>query len=271
MDRYAVFGNPIGHSKSPFIHQQFALQTAEPISYEAILAPVEGFADSWQHFINAGGKGANVTMPFKEQAFALAQVRSEAALQAGAVNTLYFNDAGQIVGDNTDGVGLLHDLQRLGVVLAEAKVLIIGAGGATRGIVGPLLKAGVGQIVIANRTQAKAEAIAANFNAKVSAAALTDIPMLPYQFVINATSSGLTGQRPEFDSVHLAHCQLAYDMLYGASPTAFLVWCQQQGVQNTADGLGMLVGQAAAAFALFRGKQPDMAPVLAQLKAQLAL
>ncbi len=269
MDRYAVFGNPIGHSKSPFIHQQFALQTGESIQYEAILAPLDGFADAWQQFVAAGGKGANVTMPFKEQAFVLADVLSERAVQAGAVNTLMFNDAGQVVGDNTDGVGLLHDLARLNLVLTDAKVLILGAGGATRGIIGPLLSAGVAKIVIANRTLAKAQTIAAIFEQRVSAAALDNIPQQPYTLIINATSSGLSGERPPIAAATLTGCQLAYDMLYGAVPTPFLTWCRAHGVQQTADGLGMLVEQAAAAFTLWRGKSPDTAPVMAQLKAQL--
>lgn len=269
MDRYAVFGNPIGHSKSPYIHQQFAVQTGESLSYEAILAPVEGFADSWRSFVNEGGKGGNVTVPFKEQAFALADVLSERAQQAGAVNTLYIDSAGMLVGDNTDGIGLVQDLRRLGAKLADASILLIGAGGASRGVVGPLLEAGVAQVVIANRTIAKAQAIAANFSHNVTAVSLTAIPEQPYQIVINATSSGLANERPDIASKHLIHCQLAYDMLYGAKPTAFLAWCKEQGVPMQADGLGMLVAQAAAAFMLWRGKQPDIEPVLTLLKAQL--
>lgn len=270
MDRYAVFGNPIGHSKSPFIHQQFAWQTAESLSYEAILAPVEGFADSWRAFVSNGGKGGNVTVPFKEQAFALADVLSERAQQAGAVNTLYIDSHGQLVGDNTDGIGLVQDLQRLGARLTDACVLLLGAGGASRGVVGPLLQAGVAKVVIANRTVAKAQAIAASFTSKVTAVGLDDIPLQPYQIVINATSSGLSNERPAIASVHLTHCKLAYDMLYGAKPTAFLSWCQEQGVPVQADGLGMLVAQAAAAFAIWRGKQPDINPVLTLLKVQLS-
>lgn len=270
MDRYAVFGNPIGHSKSPYIHQQFALQTAESLSYEAILAPVAGFADSWRTFVSEGGKGANVTVPFKEQAFALAEILSERAQQAGAVNTLYINSEGKLVGDNTDGIGLVQDLERLGAKLTNAAILLLGAGGASRGVVGPLLQAGVAKIVIANRTVEKAQAIAASFPASVIAASLDAIPEQPYHLVINATSSGLTNERPELGSKHLRQCQLAYDMLYGAKPTAFLSWCKEQGVPVQADGLGMLVAQAAAAFSIWRGKQPDITPVLTQLKAQLS-
>lgn len=269
MDRYAVFGNPIGHSKSPYIHQQFALQTGESLSYEAILAPVDGFADSWRTFINEGGKGGNVTVPFKEQAFTLADILSERARQAGAVNTLYINSEGKLVGDNTDGIGLVQDLERLGAKLTNASILLLGAGGASRGVVGPLLQAGVAKIVIANRTVAKAQAIANAFPASVIATSLDTIPEQPYHLVINATSSGLTNERPALADKHLAHCQLAYDMLYAAKPTAFLSWCKKQGVPVQADGLGMLVAQAAAAFTIWRGKQPNVEPVLALLQDQL--
>ncbi|MDX1391200.1 MAG: shikimate dehydrogenase, partial [Rheinheimera sp.] len=164
MDRYAVFGNPINHSKSPFIHRQFAASLGEQLQYDAILAPVDGFADSWQQFVAAGGKGGNVTVPFKEQAFQLADVVSERARQAGAVNTLYINSEGQLCGDNTDGIGLVADLLRLNVDLKGIRVLLLGAGGACRGVIGPLLAAGVSNIVLANRTVSKAEAIANQFD-----------------------------------------------------------------------------------------------------------
>lgn len=268
MDRYAVIGNPIGHSKSPFIHTQFAASLGEQLQYDAILAPVDGFADSWRAFVASGGKGANVTVPFKEQAYQLAQVLSQRAKQAGAVNTLYINDAGQLCGDNTDGIGLVNDLVRLGAKLQSATVLLLGAGGAARGVIGPLLDAGVASLVLANRTQSKAESIAANFGSRVSASNFSDIPDLPYQLVINATSSGLTGQRPDISTKHLKLCQLAYDMLYGAEPTPFLLWAKQQGAAQCADGLGMLLSQAGEAFYIWRGKLPDITPVMAMLKAQ---
>lgn len=269
MDRYAVFGNPINHSKSPFIHQQFAAQTGEQLSYQAILAPVDGFAESWQAFVAAGGKGGNVTLPFKEQAFQLAEILSGRATLAGAVNTLYFNEQGQLCGDNTDGVGLVADLERLQAPLTDAVVLLLGAGGASRGVIGPLLSAGVRQIVLANRTEAKAEAIAALFPGQVTACRLDNIPRQPYPVIINATSSGLSGERPQIDAQLLSGCQFAYDMLYASEPTPFLRWCQQKGVAQIADGLGMLVSQAAESFRIWRGKWPDVLPVLLQLKAQL--
>lgn len=270
MDRYAVFGNPIGHSKSPFIHTQFAAAMGEQLQYDAILAPLDGFADSWRRFVAEGGKGGNVTVPFKQQAYQLAERLSDRAKQAGAVNTLYIDSEGKLCGDNTDGIGLVADLKRLGVNPDGITVLLLGAGGASRGAIGPLLDAGVKQLVLANRTVSKAEAIAVSFDAEVSACGYADIPPQPYQLVINATSSGLSGERPLIAAEHLKHCQLAYDMLYGAEPTAFLRWTIAAGVPQQADGLGMLLSQAAEAFYLWRGKRPDIAPVLALLKKQLS-
>lgn len=270
MDRYAVFGNPIGHSKSPFIHAQFAAALGEQLQYDAILTPLDGFADSWHGFVAAGGKGGNVTVPFKEQAYQLAEILSERAKQAGAVNTLYIDSAGKLCGDNTDGIGLVADLTRHGVTLNGITVLLLGAGGASRGAIGPLLDAGVKQLVLANRTVSKAQVIAANFGPRVSACGYADIPPQPYQLVINATSSGLSGERPLIAAQHLQHCLLAYDMLYGAAPTPFLQWAKAQGVPQQADGLGMLLSQAAEAFYIWRDKRPDITPVLAVLKQQLS-
>lgn len=271
MDRYAVFGNPIGQSKSPFIHSQFALQCNQQMQYEAILAPADGFADSWRDFVASGGKGGNVTVPFKEQAYQLAEVLSARAQQAGAVNTLYLDSAGRLCGDNTDGTGLVADLTRLGVNLAGCTVLLLGAGGASRGAIGPLLDAGIRQLVLANRTISKAQTIAASFDSRVVASGLTDIPEQAYPLIINATSTGLTDDRPEIAATYLKDCQLAYDMVYGAQPTTFMQWAKQHGVPQQADGLGMLLAQAAAAFAIWRGVTPDIEPVMALLKKQLAV
>jgi shikimate dehydrogenase len=269
VDRYAVFGNPIGQSKSPFIHAQFAMQCAQALTYEAILAPVDGFADSWHAFVANGGSGANVTAPFKQQAYQLADILSARARLAGAVNTLYFDQSGQLYGDNTDGIGLVNDLQRLGVNLATSTVLLLGAGGASRGVIGPLLDAGVPRLVLANRTASKAEDIAAAFDHRVIACGFNQIPQHSYQLVINATSSSLTAQRPDIPAVHLQHCQLAYDMSYSAELTPFLTWSKQHGARQQADGLGMLVSQAAEAFYIWRGKRPDIMPILTSLKQQL--
>ncbi len=267
VDRYAVFGNPIGHSKSPFIHRWFAEQTGQDLQYDAILAPVDGFADSWQGFVATGGRGANVTAPFKEDAMALAQVVSERAQQAGAVNTLYIDNSGQLCGDNTDGLGLVADLQRLEATLKGANVLLLGAGGASRGVVGPLLAAGVARVHIANRTPDKASIVANLFGHQVTASGYADIPADSWQLVINATSSSLSQQRPDLPAAHLQSCKLAYDMAYGKEATAFLRWCQQHAVPTCADGIGMLVAQAAESFAIFRGVKPNMMPILEKLTA----
>lgn len=269
MDRYAVFGNPIGHSKSPFIHAQFAKALKEPVQYEAILAPLESFADSWREFVSQGGKGANITVPFKQQAYQLAEHLTERAKLAQAVNTLYIDSEDKLCGDNTDGIGLVMDLQRLQQKLTSSTILILGAGGATRGVIAPLLQAGAKTIVIANRTLSKAQEIAFNFAPQVQAAPLHAIPDLTYNLVINATSSGLSGERPQIDGKHLRYCQLAYDMLYATEPTAFLTWTKKSGAKQQADGLGMLVAQAAESFYIWRGKRPNIAPVIELLTKQL--
>lgn len=269
MNRYAVFGNPISHSKSPQIHQAFAKQLGLKLSYEAILAPLDGFADNWRQFVSSGGRGANITVPFKEIAFDVAERLSERALIAGSVNTFYFNAAGEVVGDNTDGLGLVADLQRLGFALQDIDVLILGAGGACRGVVEPLLAAGVATVTVANRTAMRAEVVADNFARQVSGHGYDDIPLRRYSLVINATSMGLKQQRPPLDTKYLAGCVLAYDMMYGAVLTPFLQWCQQHGVVQVADGLGMLVGQAAESFYLWHGVKPDIVPVLQSLRSAM--
>ena len=269
MNRYAVFGNPINHSKSPQIHQWFAKQLGVELSYEAILAPLDGFADSWRQFVQAGGRGANITVPFKEIAFDVAERLSERALIAGSVNTFYFNAAGEVVGDNTDGLGLVADLQRLGFVLQDKDVLILGAGGACRGVVEPLLAAGVATVTVVNRTAMRAEVVAENFARQVSGHGYDDIPRRRYPLIINATSMGLKQQRPPLDATYLEGCEFAYDMMYGTALTPFLSWCQQYGVPQVADGLGMLVGQAAESFYLWHGVKPDIVPVLQDLRSSM--
>ncbi|KPF67995.1 shikimate dehydrogenase [beta proteobacterium AAP99] len=264
MDRYAVLGNPIAHSKSPAIHTAFAAQTAQPLSYERIEVPLDAFAARVGELIRAGFRGFNVTVPFKEQAFTLAQHCTPRARAAGAVNTLMATADG-LLGDNTDGAGLVADLRRLGAPLAGARVLLLGAGGASRGVILPLRDAGVAELAICNRTADKALTLASEFGTAVQEPASADTP---YDVVINATSAGLAGALPPLPAGAVAAHSFAYDMLYGAQPTAFMQHCAALGAR-TADGLGMLVGQAAESFALWRGVRPDAAPVLEQLRAAM--
>ncbi|GAA0372805.1 shikimate dehydrogenase [Bowmanella denitrificans] len=271
MDQYAVFGNPIAHSKSPFIHKMFAEQTGQSLHYAAILSPLDGFAESVSTFIASGGRGANVTVPFKEQAFKLVEQLSPAARQAGSVNTLIYQD-GKLLGDNTDGIGLVKDLLFNGVGLKDKAVLILGAGGATRGVVLPILKQQPGMLHIANRTAAKAEELARHFCqfGPVTGSGLEAIPPMAFDVVINASSSSLSGESPDIASSYIANQPVCYDMVYGKEITAFNNWCAAQGAGLTLDGLGMLVEQAAQSFYLWRGIMPDTQPVRQALRMSLS-
>lgn len=261
-DRYAVFGHPIAHSKSPLIHAAFARQTGQDLSYEAILAPLDGFADSVAAFIAAGGRGANVTVPFKEEAFRLADRLSPRAERAGAVNTLKFEPDG-IFGDNTDGAGLVADLTRnLRRPLAGKRILLLGAGGAARGVIGPLLDEQPTTLVIANRTVSRAQELAELFDRGIRACGFDALDG-PFDLVVNATAASLAGELPPLSPKIFTPGTLAYDMMYGRD-TPFLAFARAQGAA-TADGLGMLVEQAAEAFHLWRGIRPDTAPVIASL------
>ena len=270
-DRYAVIGHPIAHSKSPSIHAAFAAQTGQDMSYEALLAPLDGFAATVAAFRAAGGRGLNITVPFKEEAWRLADRLSERARLAGAVNTFVIGgDA--IVGDNTDGAGLVRDLEWLGCRLDGARVLLLGAGGAARGVVLPLLEAGVSRLFIANRTAERACALQTHFaghdeRGALGAGSWQDACGAPYDVVINATSASLSDEAPPLPAGLYAPGSLAYDMVYGRGLTAYLRQARAQGAARVADGLGMLVEQAAEAFALWRGVRPDTAPVRAQLRA----
>jgi shikimate dehydrogenase len=263
-DRYAVFGHPIAHSKSPQIHAAFARQTGQDMTYEAILAPLDGFAESVAAFIATGGRGANVTVPFKEAAFKLADRLSPRAQRAGAVNTLTFDGDG-ILGDNTDGAGLVADLTRnLGCALAGKRILLLGAGGAARGVIEPLLDLQPAALVIANRTVSRAQELAEIFGRGVTASGFDDLDT-PFDVVINATAASLAGELPPLSPTLFTQDTLAYDMMYGRD-TPFLAFARTQDAR-TADGLGMLVEQAAEAFHLWRGVRPDTAPVIAGLRA----
>jgi shikimate dehydrogenase len=263
-DRYAVFGHPIAHSKSPQIHAAFAHQTGQDMTYEAILAPLDGFAESVAQFIAAGGRGANVTVPFKEEAFKLASRLSSRAQRAGAVNTLTF-DANGILGDNTDGAGLVADLTRnLRSPLVGKRILLLGAGGAARGVIEPLLEQKPAEFVIVNRTVRRAQVLAELFDHGVRACGF-DAAHTPFDLVINATAASLAGELPPLSPRVFTSGTLAYDMMYGRE-TPFLSFARTHGAA-TADGLGMLVEQAAEAFYQWRGVRPDTAPVIAALRA----
>ena len=274
MDRYAVIGNPIAHSKSPQIHAAFARQTGQELSYEALLAPVDGFAQTVADFRAHGGRGLNVTVPFKLEAFALAERHTARAQAAGAVNTLAF-DADGILGDNTDGAGLVRDLTaNLDFALAGRRILLLGAGGATRGVLLPLLDSRPARLTIANRTVAKAEALAALFAARAGDTALDAcgfdaLAGRRFDLVINATAASLADELPPLPPGLYAEGALAYDMMYGRDPTRFMRAALADSAARAADGLGMLVEQAAESFTLWRGVRPDSSPVLAALRRQL--
>ena len=271
-DRYCVLGNPVAHSRSPAIHAQFAAQSGQDLVYEALLAPLDGFADTVRRFIAAGGKGANVTVPFKEEAFRLSKRLSARAERAGAVNTLVFAD-GAIRGDNTDGAGLVRDITiNLGCALAGKRILLLGAGGASRGVIAPLLAEQPAARAIANRTAVKAETLAAQFAdiAPVEGGDFGRYAGRNFDVVINATSASLSGQSLPLPAGLFASGALAYDMMYGKGETPFLQLAREQGAGRCADGLGMLVEQAAEAFFVWRGVRPVTGRVLADLRAKLA-
>ena len=271
-DRYCVLGNPVAHSRSPAIHARFAAQCGQDITYEAMLAPLDGFAETVRRFIAGGGKGANVTVPFKEEAFRLCTRRSTRAERAGAVNTLAFV-GDEIFGDNTDGAGLVRDIEiNLGLALPGKRILLLGAGGAARGVIAPLLVGRPAGLFIANRSADKAEALARQFadNGTVDAGNFAKIAGLQFDIVINATSASLAGDSLPLPDGIFAPGSLAYDMMYGKGETTFLARARAQGAGRLADGLGMLVEQAAEAFLVWRGMRPETAPVLAELRLQLA-
>lgn len=268
-DRYAVIGHPIAHSKSPDIHARFAAQTGQQLTYERLLAPLDGFAATVQSFVEQGGKGANVTVPFKLEAHALATALTERAQAAGAVNTLKF-DGLAILGDNTDGVGLVTDIARnAGVSIRRKRVLLLGAGGAARGVMLPLLNEQPAELVIANRTLSKATELAAQFAGQGDIRA-SDFASVRDRFdiIINATSASLASDMPPIQSAVFGPGSLAYDMMYGKEPTVFMRFAAQHGA-IARDGLGMLVEQAAESFYVWRGVRPDTAPVFAELRTRL--
>lgn len=268
-DKYGVIGNPINHSKSPKIHALFAQQTGQDISYEAIFSEVDAFITTIRSFQAAGGKGMNVTVPFKEKAWNIADNLSDRAQLAGAVNTLIFNSDGSITGDNTDGAGLVADItQNLKMDLANKNVLLLGAGGAVRGVLLPIIKETPNEITIANRTVAKAIDLAATFASKtdIHACGYDQLEGKQFDVIINGTSAGLNGEIPPIPaSIIGANC-CCYDMVYSDEPTAFVTWAQDGGAAIASDGLGMLIGQAAESFCIWRDVMPDTKAVMNSIR-----
>ena len=263
-DQYAVMGNPIAHSKSPHIHALFAAQTGQNLEYRAILVEPGGFAAAARAFRAAGGKGLNVTVPFKQDAWVFADILSARAERAGAVNTLIFDSTG-VRGDNTDGPGLVRDLTvNHGYALAGRRILLLGAGGAARGVLQPLLLEQPAQLVIANRTPGKALELSLRFSdlGRVSGCGFAELAGRQFDLIINATAAGLSDAVPPLPERVLAADGWCYDLMYGNEPTAFVRWGQEQGATQSLDGLGMLVEQAAQSFYLWRGIWPETRPVI---------
>lgn len=268
-DLYAVFGNPIAHSKSPDIHHLFAQQTQQQLSYEKRLAPLEGFSEAMMAFIKEGGCGANVTVPFKQEAYEWCNQLTKRARQAGAVNTISIDAEGKATGDNTDGIGMVRDItSNLGWTITGKTILVLGAGGAVRGILGPLLEQKPQQIFIANRTLEKAQYLAQAFSKQGNLQALRfdQVPHHALDMVINGTSASLSGDVPPIPTACIGAKTCCYDMMYNQELTVFLQWAKAQGCIHLADGLGMLVEQAAEAFFLWRGVRPQTASVINQYR-----
>lgn len=270
-DLYAVVGNPISHSKSPRIHSLFASQTDEKLEYTAIQAPQDGFADTVTGFFQRGGQGLNVTVPFKEQAWELADRRTERAELAGAANTLYEDSNGLLTADNTDGKGLVMDLtENHCITLAGLRILVLGAGGAVRGVLGPLLAEEPSSLVIANRTVAKAEGLVTLFEpvagqTLLEACGFEELKE-PFDLIINGTSASLQGDLPPISPNVIGAGTVVYDMMYSLQTTTFNQWALDHGATLVFDGLGMLVEQAAESFRIWRGVRPETRPVIDELR-----
>ena len=271
IDRYAVIGNPIAHSKSPSIHAEFAKLTGETLSYTAELVELGEVKSFIDKFSNANGKGLNITVPFKQDAFQLATQLSERAQRAGAVNTLHIKN-NIIFGDTTDGVGLLNDLTKNHQQeLKNKNILIVGAGGAVRGVLEPLLLESPASLIICNRTVEKAQQLAKDFSSfgNISACGFADLNGKQFDIIINGTSASLTGELPPLPENLFSENACAYDMMYAAKPTPFMQWATQQGATNCYDGLGMLVEQAAESFYIWRKKRPETQSVIEKLRKEI--
>lgn len=264
VDKYGVVGNPIAHSRSPEIHQRFAQQTRQKLSYERIEIPLDGFEDRALALREAGYRGLNVTVPFKLDAAKLADDLTPRARLAGAVNTLKF-DEDTILGDNTDGIGFVRDVrERLKFDLSNCSVLVLGAGGAVRGLIGSLLDESPRWLAVANRSHTRAEELAEEFG--VEAIHFDEIPAEHFDLIINGTTTGLNHEAPPIDPETFNDCSLAYDLVYAAEPTPFMQLAKSGGAKQAVDGLGMLIEQAAESFLLWRGVRPETASVYRELR-----
>ncbi len=270
VDRYAVVGNPVAHSLSPRIHAEFARQTGQALSYQAIEIPTDAFAAGIAGLQQQGFNGVNVTVPFKREAWELCDRLTPRAEIAGAVNTLSLQADGAIHGDNTDGVGLVRDLvHNLEIEIARRNILLLGAGGAARGVLEPLLALSPARLTIANRSIDRAEALARDFTSygKIEVVAYSQLKSADYHLIINATAAGLSNQLPPLAATLLERAEVCYDMMYNLNAaTAFVEWSMRQGVQNSHDGLGMLIEQAAEAFCLWRGVRPETSQIASMLR-----
>ncbi|MBE9540091.1 MAG: shikimate dehydrogenase [Proteobacteria bacterium] len=272
-NKYAVFGNPIKHSKSPIIHAAFAQQCDLQLQYRAVRVELGDFNRAARDFFASGGAGLNITVPFKQEAFELADKRSDRARRAGAVNTLTPLIGGGVSGDNTDGIGLVSDMvANLGWVIRDLRVLVLGAGGAVRGVLEPLLRERPTEVLIVNRTPERAQQLASEFSdlGKVEGGAYALIGSRQFDLVINGTSAGLAGEMPDLPSSILTEHSCCYDMVYGAEPTVFMRWAAHHAAWAVSDGLGMLVEQAAQSFYLWNKMRPETGPVIQQLRGVLA-
>ncbi len=268
-ERYAVLGNPVAHSKSPRIHVLFAHQFRHRLEYLAIQVDPGGLAQAIEQFRANGGKGVNITIPFKQDAYRLVDHMSERAQLAGAVNTIKFEPDGRLFGDNTDGTGLIHDItHNLGFTLRDKHVLVLGAGGAVRGVAGPLLKQHPARLVIANRTVSRARDLVAAFAGvgRIEACSFEELRGKHFHAVINGTAASLKGELPPLPDNLFAHHALAYDMMYGEHATPFMEWAARHGAERVVDGLGMLVEQAAESYFVWKGVRPQTKPVIEALR-----
>ncbi len=272
-DKYAVFGNPVKHSKSPAIHTAFAAQCGQNMQYRAVRVELGGFADAVRGFFAGGGAGLNITVPFKEEAFRFAERLTDRAMRAGAVNTLSRCEDGCIEGDNTDGIGLVRDMvANLGWRVQGRRLLILGAGGAARGVLEPLLRENPRELLIVNRTPERAEQLVREFSdiAPLAGGGYTLLGDRQFDLVVNATSAGLTGEMPDLPSSLLTEHSCCYDLVYGAEPTPFMRWAALHAAWAVADGLGMLVEQAAQSFYIWRRVRPETRTVIRQLRESMA-